>query len=404
MKKQLITSICLLGLSMGVNAQLKVIDTGEMIMKNSVEDDHAVIGIGTADHQGYISGDYYGYKMGVHSYMKNSIQGQNAIGIMGEASQTMSSPTGYAAGVWGFAKYGASGKNFGVVGSVIVGDGAGVYGTVNYEPYFPLSGQYAAFFDGEAYVDGDLTAWSVYNPSDMRLKENVVLLREKGDARANALDNLLSLDVIEYDLKNPHQKEMSAVLDSIGKFGEDNYKLAKDDERKSLERRHYGVSAQELQKIYPDLVLEGQDGYLAVNYTEMVPLLIRSIQELKAELDEVKGSDVTMRKAEKKNIQVDNEDETLQADRLYLQNAKLYQNTPNPFTERTEIRFALPDDAQNAYIYIFDMQGKMLRQIPVDPSMQSVTINGYELSAGIYLYSLAVNGQEIDTKRMILSK
>ena len=136
----------------------------------------------------------------------------------------------------------------------------------------------------------------------------------------------------------------------------------------------------------------------------MVPLLIRSIQELKAELDEVKGSDVTVCKAEKKNIQVDNEDETLQADRLYLQNAKLYQNTPNPFTERTEIRFTLPDDAQNAYIYIFDMQGKMLRQIPVDASMQSVTINGYELSAGIYLYSLAVNGQEIDTKRMILSK
>ena len=98
------------------------------------------------------------------------------------------------------------------------------------------------------------------------------------------------------------------------------------------------------------------------------------------------------------------QDETLRISGTSLQNAKLYQNTPNPFTERTEIRFTLPDDAQNAYIYIFDMQGKMLRQIPVDASMQSVTINGYELSAGIYLYSLAVNGQEIDTKRMILSK
>ena len=79
------------------------------------------------------------------------------------------------------------------------------------------------------------------------------------------------------------------------------------------------------------------------------------------------------------------QDETLRISGTSLQNAKLYQNTPNPFTERTEIRFTLPDDAQNAYIYIFDMQGKMLRQIPVDASMQSVTINGYELSAGIYL-------------------
>jgi len=82
----------------------------------------------------------------------------------------------------------------------------------------------------------------------------------------------------------------------------------------------------------------------------------------------------------------------------------LYQNTPNPFTAQTEIRFSLPTDAPQAFIYIFDMNGRMQKQIPVDPSQQSVTINGYELSAGIYLYSLVVGGQEIDTKRMILSK
>lgn len=50
------------------------------------------------------------------------------------------------------------------------------------------------------------------------------------------------------------------------------------------------MSAQELQKLYPDLVMEGEDGYLSVNYPGLVPLLLRSIQELKAELDEVKGN------------------------------------------------------------------------------------------------------------------
>jgi hypothetical protein len=84
--------------------------------------------------------------------------------------------------------------------------------------------------------------------------------------------------------------------------------------------------------------------------------------------------------------------------------AKLYQNTPNPFSERTEIRFSLPDDAQNASVCVFDMTGKMLKQIPVTPVMQSVSVNGYELPAGMYLYSLVVGGREIDTKRMILSK
>lgn len=31
----------------------------------------------------------------------------------------------------------------------------------------------------------------------------------------------------------------------------------------------------------------GKDGYFSVNYLEMVPLVIRSIQELKQELDEL---------------------------------------------------------------------------------------------------------------------
>ena len=56
-------------------------------------------------------------------------------------------------------------------------------------------------------------------------------------------------------------------------------------------RRHFGVDARELQKVYPDLVLEAPDGYLSVNYLEMVPLVIRSIQELKEEIDELKESD-----------------------------------------------------------------------------------------------------------------
>ena len=84
--------------------------------------------------------------------------------------------------------------------------------------------------------------------------------------------------------------------------------------------------------------------------------------------------------------------------------ASLAQNTPNPFTERTTIRFTLPENTRNAYIYIFDMSGKMQKQIPIDSSMQSVTIEGYELSAGMYIYSLVIGGKEVKTRRMILSK
>jgi len=54
-------------------------------------------------------------------------------------------------------------------------------------------------------------------------------------------------------------------------------------------KSHYGLSAQELQTVYPDLVTEGQDGYLAVNNVELIPILIQSIQDLKRELDELRN-------------------------------------------------------------------------------------------------------------------
>ena len=167
-------------------------------------------------------------------------------------------------------------------------------------------------------------------------------------------------------------------------------------------RRRYGVSAQQLQEVYPSLVMEGQDGYLYVNYTELVPLLLRSIQELKAELDEVKGNNDKVKFA--RTADFDDESADVSDATKNPSVASLAQNTPNPFTERTTIRFTLPENTRNAYIYIFDMSGKMQKQIPIDSSMQSVTIEGYELSAGMYIYSLVIGGKEVKTRRMILSK
>ena len=82
----------------------------------------------------------------------------------------------------------------------------------------------------------------------------------------------------------------------------------------------------------------------------------------------------------------------------------LYQNTPNPFNEQTTIRFKLAENVQNATICIFDMTGKMLKKLPVSSGDSSLKVNGWELGEGMFLYSLIVNGQVIDTKRMVISK
>ena len=159
---------------------------------------------------------------------------------------------------------------------------------------------------------------------------------------------------------------------------------------------HFGLIAQELQTIYPNLVEEGEDGYLGINYVELVPILICSIQELKQEVDELRGIEEARKMMSKAPTAV--------ASATTTSTSTLYQNTPNPFKDQTVIRYRLADNVKSATICIFDMQGKLLKKYPVSSDSDSLTINGYELGEGMFLYTLMVNGQEIDTKRMILTK
>ena len=53
--------------------------------------------------------------------------------------------------------------------------------------------------------------------------------------------------------------------------------------------KQVGVSAQEVEHVLPEAVVEQENGYLGVKYDKLVPLLIESIKELKAEIEELKG-------------------------------------------------------------------------------------------------------------------
>lgn len=379
MKKTIIVlTIVSIFLPISTFAQLKVTSNGKVGIAIS----NPVAGANLS--VGYDDGYYYApsYAFGIYADQRSSKLYN--IGIRGKSIITLSS-NAHAIGVQGLAGGTRNGLSFGVLGGLVNPTvcGAAIFGTISNHNGVSITGRYAGYFNGHVYVDSTITATSYLSPSDIRIKENVVSVSESTRA-GSTLENVLNMHVVKYNYTDFHDygKSDSTLMD----IQEPVQDVTPD--------THYGLIAQELQTIYPDLVKEGQDGYLGINYLELVPILIRAIQELKEELDEVKAStDDTFgaRSTSALNIATSS-------------SAKLYQNTPNPFTERTEIRFSLPNEASNAYIYIFDLSGKMLRQIPVDSSMQRVTVNGYELSAGIYLYSLVVNGQEIDTKRMILSK
>ncbi|BDS11808.1 tail fiber domain-containing protein [Aureispira anguillae] len=50
------------------------------------------------------------------------------------------------------------------------------------------------------------------------------------------------------------------------------------------DKLHFGVIAQELETILPNLVYTDEEGYKAVNYTDLIPLLIKSNQEQQAQI------------------------------------------------------------------------------------------------------------------------
>lgn len=306
--------------------------------------------------------------------------GQNILGLQGYAVFNTPSSSDLSIGVFGVA--GNGNNNFGVAGYIASGPtGAAIFGSTLHDFNVNIQGMYSGYFNGEVYVATKLTVPTIVSPSDIRLKENVISVSETENT-SRYLDRLLDMNVIEYNYKRPD-------------FLVETQSSSNEQFEKALKHRHVGFVAQEMQELFPNLVEEGQDGYLGVNYVELVPVLIRAIQELKQELDEVKGE------TKAKMHSFSSETTDLIAD---VTGNVLYQNTPNPFKEKTVIRFNLAENVKNASICIFDMTGKMLKKLPISSGMDSVSIGGYELGEGMFLYSLIVNGQEIDTKRMIITK
>ena len=129
----------------------------------------------------------------------------------------------------------------------------------------------------------------------------------------------------------------------------------------------------------------------------MIPILVQSINELNGKIEQLTKEKASLTRS------IDNK-ESVEESHISENRNILYQNTPNPFKEQTIIRFSLAENTTNATICVFDMTGKMLKHIPVTASEHSVTVNGWELGEGMFLYSLVVGGHEVDTKRMIITK
>ena len=69
------------------------------------------------------------------------------------------------------------------------------------------------------------------------------------------------------------------------------YKLKSDTKNK----KHYGLIAQDVEEIYPELISDSNLGFKTVNYMELIPLLLLKMKNMQKELDELKEQIVTIK-------------------------------------------------------------------------------------------------------------
>ena len=273
--------------------------------------------------------------------------------------------------------------------------------------YNPSLRSNAVYFTTNIFTSGFFTT------SDLRFKSNITPIE-------TPLSKLMSLRGVEYDFNDKERKDalaarMGEIISDPSEESPTEKELQamadmQEWEELQLQKEHkLGFIAQEVQEIFPDLVKEDDLGYLAVDYNGFIPVVIEAIKEQQRMIDQQNRQieELEMRFAELKKgaLQMSSIPTTIEENDENTTKALLYQNVPNPFNQQTEIHFFLPEQIRAATIYIYDMQGKQIKNISISQRGNSkVIISASELTAGIYLYSLIVDQKEVGPMKMILTK
>lgn len=117
----------------------------------------------------------------------------------------------------------------------------------------PETPRYPVYINNDLIVTGTITSNTNSTTSDELLKKNIENIKKE------SLDHFLELNPLTFSYKN----------DNKGK-------------------RHYGLLAQEVEKIYPELVEDNITGYKTINYIELIPLMILKIKNMENEIKELK--------------------------------------------------------------------------------------------------------------------
>ena len=421
--KKILFSVILAAAAMNINAQLVVDSLGRVGIGTETTKSMLTVGTSAGDTIAAVQCQPKYKRYGIR--LKNLLSSPySTYGIYSRASNAIGNCTGidvYANGgndtnypQWAIAVSGRSGyvhTGIGVYGGRYPGSGtpsnfAGVYGAdCDYQSFSDYPGIYAGYFYGKVRVTNGIYA-TVLSPSASASPSGqggTTILSDRGESVTDKLSQVQAVQFLRYDptketntaktnfddldIDNMSPEEMDSLSEAMGDVEPERY----------LSPIQYGLDADQLKAVYPELVYEDANGNVSINYVEMVPLLVQSIKELKAELAELKGSSTKKAKAK----ETTGIEETVSD----VDMVRMDQNKPNPFSESTVITLNIPEQTQKASIIIYDMSGKQVQNVAVSERGETnITVYASDLSAGMYIYTLVVDGKVTVTRRMIVSK
>lgn len=92
---------------------------------------------------------------------------------------------------------------------------------------------------------------------------------------------------------------------------------------------------------------------------------------------------------------------TVGVEELNAKGFSLSQNVPNPFSSQSTIQYELSKGSRNVTFSVYDVTGRVMVEMPADGGIGVHAINVGPFAAGVYYYTLNVDGNVI-TKKMVV--
>ncbi len=219
-------------------------------------------------------------------------------------------------------------------------------------------------------------------------------------------------------------KPLNNALESVLKLSGNRYQM-RINEFPNLafkEGDHIGLIAQEVEAVYPELILTSSNGFKAVNYDGIIPVLVEAIKEQQGIIEEQNmkidnlqnhstNKEIEYLKTELEQLKqliAEQNGTNVNTVEIWLNESEqviyLGQNEPNPFKEVTSIPYFIPENITNVRIEIYSMAGELIKSQSLENGRGLVKIFASDLNSGVYKYSIVANDNIIESKKMMISQ